>query len=184
MPADQITTYARFYTHSQKRGDPNPIENSKPLYQDVIFAEIMIKGDKNTSFGRPKCDQDETDYPKAWEAFTHNNEDYSEGTILTVLPGVGLSDRRNMESQGIMCVEDLASLVDNVVIGNPGMVNLRKQAKAYLDVLEPERVDAEKKAQHDEMQALKDELASMKLLMTKNTSKPRGRPKKVANLES
>jgi len=177
MPADdQLPTYARFYVHSQLQGDPNPSEHNKPVYKDVVYAEVMIKGDKNTSFARPKRDSDEKDYPMAWKAFVEGNDDYSEGTPLKNIPGVGLSDQRNLQSEGIMSVEDLAALDDNVVLGRAGMVDLRKKAQAYLKVLDPE-LEAQKEAERQaEMDELKAQIAELQAAQQPK----RGRPKATA----
>ena len=184
MPADErLPTYARFYLHSQLQGDPEPDKDNKPVYADIVYAEVIIKGDKNTSFGRPKRTSDETDYPKAWNGFVEGNDDYSEGTPLKNMPGVGMSDQRNLNSDGIMCVEDLAALPDSVVIGKSGMVDLRKKAAAYLSFLNPEKAERKEAERQAEMDGLKDQLAALQEQI--NKPRKRGRPaKKEAELQA
>jgi len=46
-----------------------------------------------------------------------------------------------LRSQGVNTVEDLAELNDSVVLGNPGMVTLRKRAIAYLAACNVEKED-------------------------------------------
>ncbi len=137
MPASN--TYARFYTHPVL----NVVETKKighEFYEDTIYAEIFIKGDKNTSFGRPKIEQDETDYPKAWTAFSKGIEIQETGTGLNNLPNISPSAQMNLNATGIMTIEDLAELDDSVVIGVQGMLDLRKRAQAYLAVMKDEPV--------------------------------------------
>jgi hypothetical protein len=199
MPAsEQLPTFARFYLHSAVKGDPNPEGGSDPVYHDVIMAEVFVKGDRNTSMSkRVFKDDGETaveyytadkkafilteKYPIAWKAYQEGSDDYAEGTPLKALPKLGVSAIRNLHTSGIMCVEDLAQLADSVCIGESGMTTLRAQAKSFLEFMEPEKRAAEKKARDDEMQGLKDQIAELKALMT---PKPRGRPKKAANLEA
>lgn len=127
MPA---STYARFYTHPVK----NVVKSTKeaPFFEDVVYAEIFIKGDKNTSFGRPKIEQDEEDYPKAWAAYSKGVEVQETGMGLNFLPNLSPSMQMNLNATGVMTIEDLAELDDSVVLGVQGMVDLRKRAIAYL----------------------------------------------------
>lgn len=189
MPAEdeQLPTYGRFYIHSTLLGDTDP--EAKPKYHDVIMCEIAIKGDKNTSISKRVFESDgETPiihptigdlteaYPRAWKAYRAGSEDYMDGTALDVLPGIGVSAKRNLQSEGIMSVEDLANLQDSLVMGKQGMLDLRKKAQAYLAVLEPEKAEAEKAAQQAEMDDLKAQIAELQA-----AQKPkRGRPAKEA----
>jgi predicted flap endonuclease-1-like 5' DNA nuclease len=107
------------------------------VYEDKVYAEIFIKGDKNTSFSRPKEDADERQYPKAWESFDKGKEVDEDGISLKMLPSISPSTQMNLNATGIYTVEDLAELNDSVVIGVQGMVDLRKRAQAYLAALNP-----------------------------------------------
>ena len=193
MPAEdeQLPTYGRFYIHSTVMGDTNP--ENKPQFHDVVMCEIAIKGDKNTSISKrvfesdgetpiayPRMGQDPMtlidSYPRAWKAYTAGSEDYMEGSPLDVLPGVGMSAKRNLQSEGIMSVEDLANLQDSLVMGKQGMLDLRKKARAYLAVLEPEKAEAKEAARQAEMNELKAQIAELQA-----AQKPkRGRPAKEA----
>lgn len=191
MPADeQLATYGRFYMHSALKGDPHPDQHNKPVYHDVLMCEISIKGDKNTSVSKRVFEDDgETPimhpnlgdlreiYPRAWKAYQMGSEEYMDGTPLDVIPGLGVSGKRNLQSEGIQTVEDLAGLPDNVVIGKSGMLDLRKKAQAYLAAMEPEKEDAEKQAMLDKMAEMEAKIAEL--------SKPkRGRPKREENIEA
>ena len=157
-------TYARFYIHPSLISGKAKTDTA--IYDDKLYAEIFIKGSTNTSFSRPKTDQDEIDFKEEWSAYS-NNEDYkSSGTSLRTLPNIGPSAEMNLNAKGVMSVEDLASLADGVVFGESGMVDLRKQAQAYMAVIEPEKADAEK-------QALTDQLADMQAKIDALTPKTR-----------
>lgn len=139
MPA-QNDTYARFYIH------PSLISGSVKLktavHKDVVFIEIFIKGSTNTTFGRAKNDEDETQYAKEWTAYINNVDVSDSGTRLDALPTIGPSAVMNLNNKGINTVEDLAELDDAFVIGELGMLDLRKAANAYLDALHPEEAEA------------------------------------------
>ena len=127
MPAKD--TYARFYVHPQLQGD-DIIAEGGPRYKDVIYIEIFIKGTKNSSFSRPKRPEDEIEYPKAWAAFKAGDFEMTDGTPIKVLPGIGPSQAIELQSLGILSVEEMAELDDGQVLGNPGMITLRNRAKA------------------------------------------------------
>ena len=156
-------TYARFYIHpSLKEGKAG---TSTAVFDDVLYAEIFIKGSTNTSFSRPKIDKDEQDYAEEWAAY-QNNEDYvSHGTSLNALPTIGPSAQMNLNAKGINTVEDLAGLSDAVVIGERGMIELRNRAQAYLDALHPEQVEQreiEKNAQQAVIEDLQRQIQELK----------------------
>ena len=190
MPADeQLPTFGRFYEHSTLRGDPEFEDGNKPVYHDVLMCEIAIKGDKNTSISkRVFKDDGETAvehptlgdlreaYPLAWNAFKSGSDEYMEGSPLDSIPGIGVSAKRNLQSEGIMSIEDLAGLQDSVVTGKQGMQELRKKAKAYLTAMEPEKAAAEEAERQAEMDELKAQIAELQA-----AQKPkRGRPAKEA----
>lgn len=165
------TTYARFYTHpSLKSGKKG---TSEAVYDDVLYVEIFIKGSTNTSFSRPKKDQDEIDFAAEWRAYV-NNEDYAaHGTNLSVLPTIGPSAQMNLNSKGINTVEDLAGLDDSVVIGERGMLELRQRAQAYLDALNPELALQREIKENAQQATIEDLQAQVKALQSQTTDKPK-----------
>jgi predicted RecB family nuclease len=161
MPAD---TYARFYVHPQLQHDDT--------YKDVVYVEIFIKGDKNTSFSRPMKEEDKTMYPNGWNAFKDQDFELSDGTPLQAIPGMSPSAMIELKSTGINTVEDLAELSDGVVLGHPGMVTLRKRAQAYIAASE---VEKEPEVADDPV-----DVEQMKNDPDVIPAKKRGRPRKVA----
>lgn len=148
-------TYARFYTHpSLIEGKPG---SSSAVYDDKLYIEIFVKGSQNTSFSRPKKDEDEQTYAAEWKAY-QSNEDYAgSGTSLAALPTIGPSAQMNLNSQGIHTVEDLAELSDAVVIGERGMIELRNRARAYLEAANPE-IAKQREIRENAQQATIEEL--------------------------
>jgi hypothetical protein len=184
MPVDeQLPTYGQFYDHAAILGDNDP--TAKPKWADYVMCEITIKGDKNTSNSKRVFEDDGVTpidhptigdltiaYPRAWAAFQNNSPEYIDGTQLEVLPGIGKSAARNLQNDGIMTVEELAGLPDSVVINKSGMLELRNKAQAYMNVIEPEKAQAEK-------QAMVDTIAQLQAQMAELQKPKRGRPAKV-----
>jgi len=191
MPAqdEQLPTYGRFYLHSTVKGDPEPDKHNKNVYHDVLMCEIAIKGDMNTSISKPVYESDgETPiehpnlgnlteaYPRAWKAYQSGSDEYMDGSPLDAIPGLGVSAKRNLQSEGIMSIEDLANLSDTIVGNKQGMVELRKKAQAYLTAMEPEKAAAAESERQAEMDELKAQIAELQA-----AQKPkRGRPKAEA----
>lgn len=166
-------TYARFYIHPTLiEGKP---KTSSAVYDDTVFIEIFIKGSQNTSYSRPKEDDDERKYSEEWQAYV-NNEDYkAKGTNLNALPTIGPSAQMNLNSKGINTVEDLAGLSDSVVIGERGMLELRKRAQAYLEALNPE-IAKEREIKENAQQATIEEL--QRKVQELSESKPKRKRRK------
>jgi predicted flap endonuclease-1-like 5' DNA nuclease len=129
MPAHP-DTYARFYTHPQPQNGGG--------FKDVVYVEIFIKGNKNTTFSKPATDQDKADYPKAWAAYDQNNPDLCDGNPIGSLPGVGPSQVMALKSLGIFSIEDMATLGEPGINDVPGGRTLQKRARAYLEALSVE----------------------------------------------
>lgn len=140
MPA---STYAEFYMHPFLLV-PESRAAGRKVYEDRVYIEIKIKGDANTSFSRPKREQDEKDFAAEWKEYT-TGEMEIEGTPLRSLPNISPAKEKNLSAAGIRSIEELATLNDAVVIGVQGMVTLRKQAQAYLAALEEEPEPPKKK---------------------------------------
>ncbi len=134
MPA---STYARFYIHPTLDGNAT-VKAKHNVYKDVVYIEISIKKNDKTSFSRPKTAKDENEYPDAWEEFETGQKPLMSGHPLNELPNISPSVEMNLNTTGIKTIEDLAELDDSVVIGEQGMVELRKKAQAYLAALNPE----------------------------------------------
>jgi len=161
-------TYGRFYLHPQKQADGQ--------YQDVIYVEIFIKGDKNTSFSRPKKDEDETTYPNGWKAFVSGQPSITEGNPVGMLPGIGPSEAMNLNAVGIMSIEDLAELDEAGVEKLKNGRTLTKRAKAYLAALQEKDEEEAPEEPPVDVEALQNDPTVQQAPAVK---KKRGRPRKT-----
>ena len=197
MPANNEapSTYGRFYQHAQLNGQ-HMADTGEKKYDDVVMVEVFIKGSTKTSMsyrvfddnGKPVTVNLQGDtypdiYPKAYKAFTLDAGSEVDGTPVKNLGGIGPGQIMNLQAMGIESVEDLAGLNDNVVIGEPGMLDLRKKAVAYLASLYPEQAEAEKAEKEEEMATLRQEVKEMKdalenAVVVESTKQPRTRRKR------
>lgn len=197
MPANDqqpATTYGKFYQHAQLNGQ-HFADTGKEKFDDVVMVEIFIKGSTKASISKRVFDDDggpitneqgETYidlYPKAYQSFVRDTGAEIDGTPIRNMGGAGPGQIMNLQAQGIESVEDLAGLEDNVVIGEHGMLDLRKKAQAYLAALHPEKAEAEKAEKEQEMETLRLEVQQMKdalaqATVVESTKPPRKRRKR------
>jgi len=126
MPSNSMA--ARFYHHPEKRSDG--------LFYDVVFVELRIKGDRNTTFSRKKVDQDEDDFPRSWRAFKQSSPDSAGGTPISALPFISQADQMNLRAMKVATVEQMVALPDATVNKLHDGFKTRARARAYLAALE------------------------------------------------
>jgi len=201
MPASK-DVYGQFYNHAQLDGQHFADTNQK-RFDDVVMVEIFIKGSTKASISKKVFDKNNDPivlnmegetyldwFPKAYKAFIREAGTEVDGTPLRNLAGIGPGQIMNLQAMGINTVEDIAELNDSVVVGEPGMLDLRKKAQAYFAVMNPEIAEKEKALQEaeqerkdEEIRAMREEVQQMKTALAnatiiESTKKPRKRRKR------
>ena len=123
--------YAMFYIHPQIQQVESE-QKQRPVYKDVLYIQINIKGQKNSNFSRAATDQDKTDYPKAWASYQSSNPEMTDGTPIKFLPGMSPGVELELKGMGILSIEDMAELTDAGIGNIRGGRTLNTRAKAYL----------------------------------------------------
>lgn len=171
--------FARFYIHPQLQQEQSK-EEGRPVYKEVEYVEIFIKGQKNSTFSRAVTDEDKADYPIAWKAFKENNPDLTEGTPIKFLAGVGPGVVLELNGVGVRTIEDMAELTDAGLDNIRGGRMLQQRAKAYLASLEikpePETVEDDSPVDVDSLKQDESVVAKSPVKKRKKTAKA----KKVA----
>ena len=197
MPDEKTTsdTYGIFYQHAQLNGQ-HFADTGKKKYDDVVMVEVFVKGSTKASISKRVFDnngepitmnlQGDTYpeiYPKAYKAFIREGGNEIDGTPLKLMGGAGPGQIMNLNAMGIESIEDLAELNDNVVIGEPGMLDLRKKARAYIASMNPEIAAAKEAEKEEEMELMRKEVQEMKdalaqATIIESTKAPRKRRKR------
>lgn len=135
--------YAMFYIHPQLQQVESE-KKQRPVYKDVLYVQINIKGQKNSNFSRAAIEQDKIDYPKAWASYQNNNPEMTDGTPIKFLPGMSPGVELELKGIGILSIEDMADLTDAGIANIMGGRMLNTRAKAYLAAcaIEPEEAPA------------------------------------------
>lgn len=134
--------HVRFFTKPRLNPDKSN-EANRAIYEDTVYVEIMMPGEKNNIVMRPAWAQDFQRFPKHYAAFQEGAEQVV-GTPLTVLPFLSESQVEEFRYLNIRTVEQLAKLADSASQQVMGAQDLKAKAQKFLDALNSnERVLAE-----------------------------------------
>jgi hypothetical protein len=156
--------HVRFYSKPKYNPDRSAEEN-RPIYEDTIYVEIMMPGEKNNIIQRPALSmRDDLRFPKHFEQFTKGQQEQMVGTPLKVLPFLSEAQCEELAWFKIRTVEQLADLNDTVNF--MGATELKQKAKKFLDgitggtaLLEQNR---SLQAQLDEMRTMIEQMTAPK----------------------
>jgi hypothetical protein len=150
----------------------------RPIFRDMPFIRKLTPGDPSNVIERPADDADKQNYPREWAIFEREEAVGVSGTPLEQWPQIKRSQVREAKYFEVHTVEQLAELNDSVCqkLGM-GFVELRNQAKAYLQIAEGQ---APHVAQAAENERLRNEIEQLKAQFANMGELKRGRPAKVA----
>lgn len=119
----------------EPRSDP-------PIYNDVVWVTIINRGDPKNIIERKKRPEDETRWPKQWEAFLAGEDAPLEGVPLKEFPALTPADIKNCHSNQIRTVEELAKFPDGIIknLGGRGY-SMKAAAVKFLEYREGPSTD-------------------------------------------
>ena len=147
--------------------------------------EIQLPGDKLCVIDRPAGEMDKMRFPQQWKAYEGGGA--YEGQIrLETCAWADPALTRAMAREGIMTVEQLAALPDEVISRNSllGLLRLRELAEKHLEHENNARASHELKDQNrvlaDQVAKLKAQVQELVARPPASTSNPRGPRRKTA----
>jgi hypothetical protein len=108
-------------------------EEGRPIYEDFVFVEIRIPGDKNTVIQRKVKDEDKERFAPQWARF-QSGADQVIGTPLSVWGGLNASQVAELQAMNVTTVEQLAEVSDTHVSKWTGLMGLRTRAKEFIAI--------------------------------------------------
>lgn len=148
--------HVRFYSKPKYNPDKSA-EQNRPIYEDTVYVEIMMPGDKNNIVQRPALSmRDDLRFPQHYEQFLKGQQDQMVGTPLKVLPFLSEAQVEELAYFKIRTVEQLADLSDTVNF--MGASELKQRAKKFLTAMTSGEQLAE---QNRSLQSQLDELRAM-----------------------
>jgi len=122
--------HVRFYSKPKYNPDKSA-EANRPIYEDTVYVEIMMPGEKNSIIQRPAASmRDDLRFPKHYEQFMKGQQDQMVGTPLKVLPFLSEAQVEELAYFKIRTVEQLADLADTVNF--MGSQEMKQKAQKYL----------------------------------------------------
>lgn len=155
--AGDRSVFAKFY-YMPRKDEAKSAEAGRPIFNDVVFVEIMVAGDANNIIRREASALDIERFSKVYERFLAGAEEQTIGTPLTEVPWITKSQCEELLYHKVRTLEALAGLNDDVCGRIPGLYGLKEKAKTHIsraDAAAPvEALSAENKVLKEQMAAL------------------------------
>lgn len=126
--------YVRFYNKPRLNVEKSN-EANRPIYEDTVYVEIMMPGEKNNIIQRPADATDMRRFAKHYEQFKAGVAEQETGTPLKTLPFLSESQIEELSYFKIRTVEKLANLSDSVAQNFMGARELSQKAQRYLQAV-------------------------------------------------
>lgn len=156
--------FVRFYT-KQERNEEKSLEANRAVYEEKVYINIKMPGDKHNDINRVAYPEDIVRFPVHYERFRKGQEQVV-GTPLNALPFLNETQVEEYKSMYIRTVEQLAGLPDVQAQKILGSIAHKQQAQAWLDSFKGaerlrEEFEAEKTKMAEQMAAMQAQLAKL-----------------------
>lgn len=122
----------RFYTmpfHNEVKS----LEEGRPIFDDTVFIEIRVRGDRNNIIQRPAHDGDKQRFRDAYRAFQDGVKELNSGTPLAQWPIISASMVEELKYFGFYTVEQVSNADDAACSRMTGLITLRQKAKIFIE---------------------------------------------------
>jgi len=123
--------FVRFYTKATKN-EAKSQEAGRAIFEEQVFINIKIPGDKNNDVNRIAFPEDITRFPIHYERFRKGQEQVI-GTPLNAVPFLNEAQVEEYKALYIRTVEQLAALSDVQASKIFGSVAHKQEAQKFLD---------------------------------------------------
>ena len=140
-------------------------ELGRPFFDEVEYIRIYAPGDRNNVVDCPVNDVHRGRFSAQYQRWVNGNrsENAMEGTPIEKWPECTRGDVEGLKYLHIYTVEQLCTLDDNVLTKNPGLREMQKRARQWIDVATrnaaASQLRAEKEKAESEKAALQNQLA-------------------------
>lgn len=160
--------FARFYEKPVKTGEI--LKNGLPEFEKKLFVEIRVR-DQQDIFDQPATSDHIRRFWSAYQKYLIQKKEIANGTPISMFAFLSLDQIECCELRGIYTIEKLA-LLDDESAKKLGITDERDLAKRFLDMAgnnvsickkkqKEKAYQLEIKALKDEIERLKNEIASM-----------------------
>jgi hypothetical protein len=156
--------FVKFYSRSLKN-DEESLKQNRAIYEEKVFINIKLPGDKNNDVNRIAFPEDIVRFPIHYERFRKGQEQVV-GTPLNAVPFLTDAQVEEYKALFIRTVEQLAGLPDVQAQRILGAITHKQQAQAWLESFKGaerlrEEFNEEKKEMAKQMAALQHQIAAL-----------------------
>jgi hypothetical protein len=124
--------FVKFFLHPRENHSKSA-EEGRPIFEDTEYIEITQPGNRDSVICRPASEMDKARFPRHYAAFKNRQDQPQQGTPLSQWPALTRSQVEELKFFNVHTVEQLASMSDTNAQKFTGLVQLRIQARAYLE---------------------------------------------------
>lgn len=124
--------HVRFYIHPVK-DEAASIEAGRPVYKDVEFVEKFAPGNSSNIPRGKVTELDRRNFPQQYAKFKAGDNEQIVGTPLTEWSLITRSQVEELAYIKCRTVEQLAEINDAACNSMPGLYELKRKAKAFIE---------------------------------------------------
>lgn len=156
--------FVRFFSKAI-RDESRSMSAGRAIFEEKVFINIKIPGDKNNDVNRVAFPEDIMRFPLHYERFRKGQEQVI-GTPLNALPFLNEAQVEEYKSVFIRTVEQLAGAADAQLQKMFGSTDHKQKAQAWLDSFKGsdrlrEEFETKSQEQGDQIKALQEQLAKL-----------------------
>lgn len=123
--------HVKFFLHP-KQDDVKSADAGRPIFDELEFVEIRVRGDRINMVSRPAHDGDRQRFAGTYAAFKAGNAEQHSGTMLSAWPPMTRAMVEELKYFGFYTVEQLAQASDSVCSKFAGLTTWKQKAAAFL----------------------------------------------------
>ena len=150
--------YAKFYKRAI-HDEAKSVKEGRPIFDDVVFVEIIAAGNGTNIVRRPVRDSDKARFREAYMKFQEGDNDQIIGTPLSEVVWISRSMVEELSYIRVRTLEQLAELNDSACGKMPGLYELKRKAAAWLTKSSESAVLAENESLKERLAALEAAIA-------------------------
>ena len=139
----------RFYMDAVRDDERSEVAG-RPIYSDVTFIEIRVRGNKNDVVQRPAHSGDFARFREIYRAFKDGDDVALTGTPLKEWGPLTKSLVMELAHMGFHTVEQLSEASDSVCSRMAGLQNFKQKAKLFIEMSKGNNAPIEKLAAENE----------------------------------
>lgn len=125
--------HVKFFLHP-KQNDVKSAEEGRPIFDELEFVEIRVRGDRINMVSRPAHEGDRQRFAGTYAAFKAGNAEQHSGTMLSAWPPMTRAMVEELKYFGFYTVEQLSNAADSVCSKFAGLTTWKQKARAFLDM--------------------------------------------------